>query len=413
MIPSPTPPLAAVADADANARAAVRLSRGVTATWWYTFSGIVFFEVVLVFVWGTALLDRGDGFGPALTVFIGGLVWVTATVPLLLDYRNTAELTAAARRRRAIPPLVVSVVYGVVALLVADIPFDRAQRTTRALAEALGVEADREGFSGVPEALLLDHQDAAAHQTHTHIADPVVALALDGLSYGPVVDGELIPRPPLESLRGGVGHDKPLVLGANDDEFTPFVDDGAFAAVASADMLDRLGLSRAAAERYLLANQDVERRGTARLAGRYVSDVLFRSVVPRVAAIREGAPARTWAYRFALPSPVFGAAVHCLDVPFFFDCLDEARVRAVAGPTPSQVVADSLHRAAVGFVARGDAGWAPWRPAVHATRIFDDVDDGYRDSTEGYDGVRSLLPEDDGGPPAGGDATSSAAHVGA
>lgn len=116
-----TPSRDAVTDADANGRAAVRLSRGVTATWWYTFSGIVLFEVMLVFVWATALLDRGDGLGPALTVFIGGLVWAGATVPLLLDYRNTAELTAAARRRRAIAPLGVSVVYGVVALLVSGV----------------------------------------------------------------------------------------------------------------------------------------------------------------------------------------------------------------------------------------------------------------------------------------------------
>lgn len=123
MTPSPAPShdATADADADANARAAVRLSRGVTATWWYTLSGIVFFEVMLVFVWATALLDRGDGFGPALTVFLGGLVWAGATVPLLLDYRNTAELTAAARRRRAIAPLAVSVAYGVVAFVVSGV----------------------------------------------------------------------------------------------------------------------------------------------------------------------------------------------------------------------------------------------------------------------------------------------------
>lgn len=121
MIPSPAPSRDAVADADANARAAVRLSRGVTATWWYTLSGIVFFEVMLVFVWAAALLDRGDGFGPALTVFIGGLVWAGATVQLLLDYRNTAELTASARRRRATVPLAVSVAYGVVTLVVSGV----------------------------------------------------------------------------------------------------------------------------------------------------------------------------------------------------------------------------------------------------------------------------------------------------
>ncbi|RUR03633.1 sensor histidine kinase [Labedella endophytica] len=76
---------------------------------------------MIVFVWATALLERGDGLEAALTVFIGGLVWVGATVPLLLDYRNTAELTAASRRRRAIAPIAASAAYGVVALLVSGV----------------------------------------------------------------------------------------------------------------------------------------------------------------------------------------------------------------------------------------------------------------------------------------------------
>jgi two-component system sensor histidine kinase DesK len=125
VVPSPASPFGSAAgpdaDASANARAAVRLSRGVTATWWHTLGGIVFLEVVLVFVWATALLERGDGLGPVLTVFIGGLVWTGATVPLLLDHRNTAELTAAARRRRAIAPLAISLAYGVLALLVSGV----------------------------------------------------------------------------------------------------------------------------------------------------------------------------------------------------------------------------------------------------------------------------------------------------
>lgn len=109
------------ADAAATARAAVRLSRGVTATWWYTFGGILFFEVMVVFVWSTSLLERGDSRGTVVAVAMGGLVWAAATALLLLDYRNTAGLTAKTRGRRAIVPLAVSTAYGILAFVVSGV----------------------------------------------------------------------------------------------------------------------------------------------------------------------------------------------------------------------------------------------------------------------------------------------------
>jgi two-component system sensor histidine kinase DesK len=116
-------PLASAPDVDtaARARAATRLSRGVTATWWYTATGILFFEAVLVLVWASALVGLGGPLWAAGVVGLGGLVWVGATVPLLLDYRNTAELSAPQRRTRAIAPLAVSAVYGIAAGLVSGV----------------------------------------------------------------------------------------------------------------------------------------------------------------------------------------------------------------------------------------------------------------------------------------------------
>jgi two-component system sensor histidine kinase DesK len=108
-------------DAAASARAAVRLSRGITATWWYTVGGIVFLELVLVLVWVTTLWELARGAGAIAVVGLGGLVWIAATVSLLVDYRAAGDLPASARSRRALVPVAASGAYGVAAALAAGL----------------------------------------------------------------------------------------------------------------------------------------------------------------------------------------------------------------------------------------------------------------------------------------------------
>ena len=105
--------------ADATASAQVeRLSRGITATWWYTLTGILFLQLMLVVVWTILLVDTGRDAAEVITVGVGGLVWVIATVPLLLDYRNRSDAAPSVRRRRALIPLAIAIACGLAAGLV-------------------------------------------------------------------------------------------------------------------------------------------------------------------------------------------------------------------------------------------------------------------------------------------------------
>ncbi|GAA1931564.1 histidine kinase [Microbacterium aoyamense] len=116
----------------ADAAVRLRLARGVTATWWYTVSTVIFLEVFLVLIWTGALAERGADIGVAVTVGASGLVWAAATVMLLLDYRQRTEAAPWARAGRLIAPLAVSVAFGVVAGLLsgtwvmAALPFAQA-----------------------------------------------------------------------------------------------------------------------------------------------------------------------------------------------------------------------------------------------------------------------------------------------
>ena len=122
------------------------------------------------------------------------------------------------------------------------------------------------------------------------------------------LDGDLIARPTRESLRAGVGADKPLVMGTTDDEFSM--------------------------------------------------------------AMADAAKALRWVPRGLLLGK-FGFAEHCLDVPFFFDCLDGPVMEPLAGPNPPQALADEVHAAAVAFITGGDPGW-PRHDDRGIVRVFAD-----------------------------------------
>ncbi len=104
------PSEAIVAD---TGRRTLRLTRSITATWWYTASGILFFEAMFILV-GAAVTSQ-TGHGPAVIGFVGlgGLVWCASTVPLVLDYRHRSDTAPLILWRRQFVPLVIAAAFGV------------------------------------------------------------------------------------------------------------------------------------------------------------------------------------------------------------------------------------------------------------------------------------------------------------
>ncbi|GAB2846174.1 carboxylesterase/lipase family protein [Microbacterium insulae] len=275
-----------------------------------------------------------------------------------------------------------------------DVAPERSRTQTARLANLAGVAPSRDGLASVPEERLLELQHTAAT---TESRDPlagVTELLEDGLSWGPAVDGDLLVQPTVDSLRSGVGGDKPLVLGSTDDEFTMVTDSaaGKLRLVPAALALGRLRLFGPTRRAYLAANVAQRRKGTAAVLGRYVSDVVFRSTVVRVAEARTAAAAAgTWVYRFSWASPTRRWALHCLDVPFWFDCLDAPGVGAIAGDAPPRRLADALHGAAVGLIRDGDPGWRAWSSDPGSTRVFGGAASRPDVEPDGYAEVRALV----------------------
>lgn len=269
-----------------------------------------------------------------------------------------------------------------------DIPLERAQALSAEMARLADVPATRAGFAALSEERVAELQRQVAAPASTSALGPIVSMIEDGLAWGPMIDGDLIPRPTIESIRDGVGAGKPLVLGATDDEFTMVTD----AVTGDIDLAPVLGLlleDASAIERYLADNRAQHEKGDAAMLGRFVSDAVFRSAVVRVARARGTAP--TWVYRFSWPSPTFRWALHCIDVPFWFDCLEAPGVPAIAGDAPPEAIADAVHGSAVALIRDGDPGWLPWSEEPGTTRVFD-ADAATEDvHPDGYATVNALV----------------------
>ncbi|MBU4465628.1 MAG: carboxylesterase family protein [Actinobacteria bacterium] len=252
----------------------------------------------------------------------------------------------------------------------ANVSAERARTASARLARLAGVDATREGFASVPEARVFALQKTAGSSESKKPMAAITSMLEDGPPWGPMIDGDLITQPTIDAIRSGIGADKPLVMGATDDEFTMVTDSAkrTLRLIPASFALGRLERDRSVRREYLAANGPQRRKCTAAVLGRFVTDRVFRAPLVRLAEARADAP--TWAYRFSWVSPTRGWALHCLDVPFWFDCLDSEGVSAIAGDAPPQSLADALHGAAVEFIREGEPGWKPWSSQPGVTRIF-------------------------------------------
>ncbi|GAB3609662.1 carboxylesterase family protein [Humibacter ginsengiterrae] len=271
---------------------------------------------------------------------------------------------------------------------VADSSLEAAEANARRLAKAAGVEPTVAGFSSLDETRVLQLQNEAdpiAGSGGTS-ADPLAGvgrLATRAMPWCPVVDGDLLPTHVAQGIASRAAAGKPLLLGTTDQEFNMGVASlgELLAGVDAREALQRAGLSGDEADAYASAHPG---EPAVAVLGQFVTDALFRAPTRRVGDARARADAPTWLFRFSWQSPTMAGAVHCLDVPFFFDCLGAERVDVIAGTTPPQALADEVHAAAVSFIATGDPGWAEYRLPERAVMAYCTpsrvVQDGFGDA---------------------------------
>jgi carboxylesterase 2/para-nitrobenzyl esterase len=251
-----------------------------------------------------------------------------------------------------------------------------ATRVGRRLAERLGVPATRAAIAAASPERVLQAQAKMRDDLQAR-PDPAFwgEVALTYLPWAPTVDGQTIPKPPIEAIRAGVAADIDLLVGSNTEETRLFLlSDGtidrltgeALAAMAVAYGLPAEGLSV-----YRAAHPGAS---AGELFSAIQTDWYWRIPAVRLAdAHAAGGRAATYMYEFAWRSPQLGGrlgAAHAVEIPFVFDTLGLG-TEPMLGRDPPQPLADTMHAAWVAFAAQGDCGWPRYDLARRRAMHFD------------------------------------------
>jgi para-nitrobenzyl esterase len=191
------------------------------------------------------------------------------------------------------------------------------------------------------------------------------------MAYQPVIDGELLPASPLETIAAGYGADVPLIVGStrDDQRMSELIDPRCpqdADALAKAMALRIPGEEQAARvlTAYPWPNED--RPTAARAFSAMETHRLFRIPALRLAEAHAAQGHRAYVYLFEWTSPIapLGSS-HGLELPFLFDLLDEPGMDLYAGKGPdAETLARTLQQAWIAFAQSGvpRVGDDPWKP---------------------------------------------------
>jgi para-nitrobenzyl esterase len=208
-------------------------------------------------------------------------------------------------------------------------------------------------------------------------------VALSSLPWAPTVDGQTIPKPPIDRIREGAAADIDLLVGSNTEETRLFLlSDGAIDRIgeeALSAMTSAYGLPAEGLAGYRAAHPGAS---AGELFAAIQTDWYWRLPAVRLADAQAAtARASTYMYEFAWRSPQLGGrlgAAHSVEIPFVFDTLGLG-TEPLLGRNPPQSLADAMHGAWVSFAAGGDCGWPKYDPVRRRTKRFEttshDVDD--------------------------------------
>jgi carboxylesterase type B len=264
------------------------------------------------------------------------------------------------------------------------VPAADARRIGALLATKLGVPADRDAIAAVSLERFLGAQ---AELKAELLADPDpdrwgLPVVATNMPWQPVIDGVVLPAPPIERIAAGSAASVDVLVGTNTDDWRLWsVVSGVIGRMTEEILTGPIatyGAQSLAA--YGLPVEQALAAYRARYPDATPGDVFatvqtdwwMRIPAIRLAEAHAGAAAGTWMYEFAWPSPGLGA-VHALEIPFVFDTLspDVPLFGPMLGPNPPHALAATMHAAWISFASDGDPGWRKYDLADRATMRFD------------------------------------------
>jgi para-nitrobenzyl esterase len=206
----------------------------------------------------------------------------------------------------------------------------QASTVTEIMLGELGIKpSDAEALLTVPIDTLLAAQLAAGPR----LAD----LTGLGLPFSPVVDGVVLPRPPIDAVREGAAADVALLAGTAAEEWKLFhVMERARGPMPDGQLLGRLTKTVGDRAGDVIAVYRDERPGLSNdeLWCAIATDWVFRIPAVRLAEAQSSHQQSTYAYLFTYKSTAFDGALgacHAIEIPFVFDNVDRRGVDFLLG----------------------------------------------------------------------------------
>ena len=203
--------------------------------------------------------------------------------------------------------------------------------------------------------------------------------------FGPVVDGTVLPEPPLHAIASGSAKDVDFLTGTNLDEVRlwAFYIPGLLEIPiqTAAQYVPMLSKSLGAyvdtiAASYKSRRPDATDGDITMAVG---TDVMFRVPAIRVAEAQSAKQPKTYMYLFTWPTPVQGGiygSCHSLELFFVLNNLHAGDSVAVLGNNPPQKLADMMQDSWIAFAKTGNPNnksvpdWPAYNTQTRATMIF-------------------------------------------
>jgi para-nitrobenzyl esterase len=202
------------------------------------------------------------------------------------------------------------------------------------------------------------------------------------IHFAPVIDGGILPQPPLKAIASGVAKHIPMIIGTTRDEclFYPFADP-TWREADEETLIQRVKqqVGRVwpdVAPFYLQEHPDGQPLLKRLLSLLTFDQFTFPAIQLTEAQVQKGVS--VWAYRFDWHSPLFGGAAHTLDRIFVWDLAQNPTIQQMLGDAPERAqLAQQMQRAWIAFARYGDPNtpelptWPRYDLEQRATMLFD------------------------------------------
>jgi para-nitrobenzyl esterase len=251
---------------------------------------------------------------------------------------------------------------------------ERTARWAARFVEILGATEDT--AAAALESATADQLVEATNALDRELADEEPGTRL----LGPVVDGELLPKHPLDAFRDGESAPVPLIIGTNADEGTLFQLVVRMLAPTRARIDRMFALTHPEAQPGVLAvYRDYPKRSV--LADMVTDMAFWHSSVTAAAGHSQVAP--TWMYRFDFATRLMRliglGATHAAELDFVFgrpDSLAQRLFGLLGGRRATRAVAARMHGRWLTFATTGGVApdWPRYDTASRRTLVIDEVD---------------------------------------